>query len=116
MPKSFTVADPEMDFRKLVPAIVRVALLPTSGGFGGTTPVDVGGVAVTTIVTVAAAAVVGVVPVVVVEVFTVPRLHKAVVAVVVQVPELAVAETIEEFGGCPMLPVNTTPLTGSLWL
>ena len=61
----------------------RVALLPTSGGLGGVTPVDEGTFAVTTTCTVVAAAVVAVVliplvVVVVAEVLIVPRLQSAV--------------------------------------
>lgn len=68
---------------KPVPVTDRVALLPTSGGLGGITPVDEGTVAVTTTCTVVAADVVVVVVdplvvVVVAEVLIVPRLQSAV--------------------------------------
>jgi hypothetical protein len=83
------------------------------GGFVGV----VGTVANTVMVTVAATDVVVVVPlVVVVDEFTVPRLHKAEVPLVVHVPELAVAAVILEFAGTPILSVNTAPVTGSLKL
>jgi hypothetical protein len=118
IPKSFTVAVPEAVFWKLVPATLKVPLLPMDGGLVGGFVGEAGAVAVTVMVTVAATAVVVVVPlVVVVDEFTVPRLHNAEVPpVMVHVPELAVAAVMEEFAGCPMLSANTAPVTGSLKL
>lgn len=99
--------------------MLRAALLPTSGGFGGMTPVvAVGGLAVTTTVTVAAVDTVVVVPTVTVEVLTMPRLQTAVPVLVFAaqlppVPLFTLADTSVEFAVCPMLSVNRTPLKGS---
>lgn len=103
-PKSFTVAEPDaVCGEKLALVRVRVPMLPTSGGLGGTTPVDGGTVAVTVTVTVAAEAVVEVVVdplvvVVVLEVLMVPKLQTALALplAAVQVPALVVAVEIVE--------------------
>ena len=106
-PKSLTTAVPEAGgVVKLVPVNDRVALLPTSGGLGGITPVDGGTFAVTTTCTVVAAAVVDdpLVVVVVAEVLIVPKLQSAVnlsldtvhALIPVVVPTPGVAEVIVE--------------------
>ena len=103
-PKSFTVAEPDaVCGEKLALVRVSVPMLPTSGGLGGTTPVDGGTAAVTVTVTVAAEAVVDVVVeplvvVVVLEVLIVPRLQTALALplAAVHVPALLVALEIVE--------------------
>ena len=115
-PKSFTVAVPDADCWKVVPATLSTPLFPISGGLGGMVPVTVGVLTETTTETVSAAAVLVLEPLVVMlEVLTVPRLQVAVRLAVLteQVPELAVAETIWEVCSWPTLSVKRTPGTGS---
>ncbi len=88
-----------------------------SGGLGGIGLVVLGAVAVTTTVTNVDCATVVVDPLtVLLEVFTTPRLHTALLLVLLQLPvPPTVTELIVEFVPCTV-SVKTTPFTGSLVL